>query len=125
MCSGYQVDIALCLPLKFRFHFESKIQAIENTVQWTIQAFGGIILSYATCRQSTISQNHIAAFLAITPELLSMIRNKIAKGRFLKLVYLVLAACGCALQHEKEISFAMFIHPVYILKISSCAGYSA
>ena len=30
-----------------------------------------------------------------------------------------------ALQHEKEICFAIFIYPVYILQINNGAGYTA
>ena len=75
--------------------------------------------------EQRISQKHIATFLGITPEFLSMIRNKIAKGWFLKLVYLVIAVAVCALQYEKEISFAIFIYPVYILQINNGAGYTA
>jgi hypothetical protein len=54
-----------------------------------------------------------------------MIRNKIAKGWFLKLVYLVIAVSVCALQHEKEFSFAILSYPVYILQINNGASYTA
>jgi hypothetical protein len=37
----------------------------------------------------------------------------------------VIAVSACALQHEKEFSFAIFIYPVYILQINNGAGYRA
>ena len=37
----------------------------------------------------------------------------------------MIAVAVCALRYEKEISFAIFIYPVYILQINNGAGYTA
>ena len=37
----------------------------------------------------------------------------------------MIAVSACALQHEKEFSFAIFIRRVYILQINNGAGYTA
>jgi len=100
-------------------------QRINQNLSFTAeQRYLNFIEKYPNMERR-ISQKHIATFLGITPEFLSMIRNKITKGWFLKLVYLVIAVSACALQHEKEISFAIFIYPVHIFQINNGAGYTA
>jgi len=59
-------------------------QRINQNLSFTAeQRYLNFIDKYPAMEQR-LSQKHVAAFLGITPEFLSMIRRKIAKGDFLK-----------------------------------------